>query len=234
MNREILKERQRMLNLERQQRYRKRQSEKENIAPHPPKRTKETARNVELLQIPKARIYPWISFGLQRHTLGCMNYKCNDCRAMMWIDEKVNKSIRLPIFTTCCARGKVALPPLQELPYPLNILLIETDLRSRLFRQNIRMYNSALSFTSLGVKIDQQITGTSGVYNFRIHGEMYHRIGTLLPNSEDQPSFAQIYIYDTDHEIRNRLNVIPGLDSSILADLQQMLHEINPYVNIFR
>ena len=96
------------------------------------------------------------------------------------------------------------------------------------------MYNSALSFTSIGAKIDQQITGTGGVYTFRIHGEMYHRIGSLLPDSETQPQFAQIYIYDTDHEIQNRSNIMPGLDPTILAELQQMLHDINPYVNIFR
>ena len=63
---------------------------------------------------------------------------------------------------------------------------------------------------------------------------MYHRIGSLLPNSEIEPQFAQIYIYDTDHEIQNRLNIMPGLDPIILAELQQMLHDINPYVNIFR
>ena len=54
------------------------------------------------------------------------------------------------------------------------------------------MYNSALSFTSIGVNVDQEVTGTSGVYTFRIHGEMYHRIGTLLPNSETPP-FLQNY-----------------------------------------
>ena len=27
---------------------------------------------------------------------------------------------------------------------------------------------------------------------------------------------------------------MPGLDSTILAELQRMLHNINPYVNIFR
>ena len=98
------------------------------------------------------------------------------------------------------------------------------------------MYNSALSFTSIGVNVDQEVTGTSGVYTFRIHGEMYHRIGTLLPNSETPPQFAQIYIYDTDHELQNRSNATPNfnLDSTILAELQQMLHDINPYVNIFR
>jgi hypothetical protein len=168
------------------------------------------------------------------HTLGNMTYKCSECEAMMWLDERVTKSVRLPVFSTCCAKGKVKLPPLQELPSSLNMLLTGTDLRSRTFRQNIRMYNSALSFTSIGAKIDQQVTGTSGIYTFRIHGEMYHRIGSLLPNSETQPQFAQIYIYDTDHEIQNRLNIMPNLDLNILAELQQMLHNINPYVNRFR
>ena len=46
------------------------------------------------------------------------------------------------------------------------------------------MYNSALSFISIRAKIDQQITGTGSIYTFRIHGEMYHRIGSLLPDSK--------------------------------------------------
>jgi hypothetical protein len=234
-NSEILRERQRILQIERQRSYRerKRQIEKENTEPS--KRTKEITDEIhEISPIPKARVYPWISLGLRRHTLGNMTHKCSECEAMMWLDERANKSVRLPVFSTCCAKGKVILPPLQELPPPLNILLTGTDLCSRTFRQNIRMYNSALSFTSIGAKIDQQITGTSGIYTFRIHGEMYHRIGSLLPNPETQPQFAQIYIYDTDHEIQNRLSIIPDLDFNILAELQQMLHDINPYVNNFR
>ncbi|PKC55383.1 hypothetical protein RhiirA1_475706 [Rhizophagus irregularis] len=54
------------------------------------------------------------------------------------------------------------------------------------------MYNSALSFTSIGAKINQQITGTSGIYTFRIHRKMYHRIGSLLPNSETHGELQQI------------------------------------------
>ncbi|RIA99745.1 hypothetical protein C1645_667870, partial [Glomus cerebriforme] len=94
-------------------------------------------------------------------------------------------------------------------------------------------YNSALSFTSIGAKIDNQITGTSRIYTFRIHGKMHYRIGTLLPDSEIQSQFAQMYIYDTDNELQNRLNVLPDLDTSILLELQQMLHTINPYVIVF-
>ena len=237
MNSKIHIERQRILQAECQRSYceRKRQIEKENTAPS--KRTKEITDEIieiETSPVPKARVYPWISLGLHHHTLGNMTYKCSECGAMMWLDERVNKSVRLPVFSTCCAKGKVILPPLQKLPSSLDILLTGTDPRSRTFRQKIRMYNSALSFTSLGAKIDQQVTGTSGVYTFRIHGEMYHKIGSLLPDSETQPQFAQIYIYDTDHEIQNRSNIMPGLDLSILTELQQMLHDINPYVNIFR
>ncbi|CAG8640302.1 2430_t:CDS:2, partial [Diversispora eburnea] len=152
----------------------------------------------------------------------------------MWLDERTaNLSIKSPVFTTCCANGKVLLPPLQEPPSHLNSLLTGTESRACLFQQKIKMYNAAFTFTSMGVKIDQQMINTSGIYTFRIHGEIYHRIGTLLPDPNANPQFAQIYIYDTNNEIQNRMNIIPDLDPIILAELQQMLHQVNPYVKIF-
>ncbi|PKY59698.1 hypothetical protein RhiirA4_482672 [Rhizophagus irregularis] len=42
--------------------------------------------------------------------------------------------------------------------------------------------------------IHVHITGAAGVYTFHIHRAMYYRIGTLLPDPETQPQFAQIYI----------------------------------------
>ncbi len=113
-----------------------------------------------------------------------MVYKYNKCEAMIWLDKRINKSVRLPEFSICYAKGKVILPSFQELPSPLNILLTETDLCSYAFKQNIRMYNSALSFTSIGAKIDQQVAGTSGIYTFYIYREIYHIIGILLPDSK--------------------------------------------------
>src|SRR3954454_12391466 len=117
MNSEASKEHQKMLLRERQQRYRKRYSGKENITLQSTKRTKRTTEIISL-QIPKARIYPWISFGLNRHSLGNMNYRCSNCGAMMWLNERINKSVNPPKFTTCCANGKVMLLLLQELPIP--------------------------------------------------------------------------------------------------------------------
>ena len=62
---------------------------------------------------------------------------------------------------------------------------------------------------------------------------MYHRIGTLfLQSTVEPPLFAQIYIFDTDNETQNRLNIMPSLNQVILAALQNinMLYDINPYV----
>ncbi|CAH1758829.1 9415_t:CDS:2 [Entrophospora sp. SA101] len=253
---ETSEERRRRLNRERQQRYRKNkrntgldhsgekririQDEVSNAIDETSEerqrrlnRERQQQVVIHLTTVPlktlKARIYPWSSQGLDRHSLGSMNHRCNCCGALLWIDERTGTSTRSPVFTTCCAKGKVFLPPIEELPYPLNILLTRTDPSARSFRKNIRSYNSALAFTSMGAKVDHSITGTSGIYSFRVHGKIYHGIGTILPDNEAHPQFAQIY-----HELQNRMNVMPNLDPVILEELQQMLHDVNPYCEMFK
>ena len=77
--------------------------------------------------------------------------------------------------------------------------------------------------------------GRQGVFTYRIQGEMVHRIGSLHPpNDGERPKFAQMYIYDTDHELDNRLRVFPDLNPHTLSRLQGMLHECNPYVHVYR
>ena len=71
----------------------------------------------------------------------------------------------------------------------------------------------------MGAKIDDHITGTRGPYTFHIHGEMYHKIGS---STVKPPSFAQIYIFDTDNETQNRFNIMPSLNQVILAALQNI------------
>ena len=69
-----------------------------------------------------------------------------------------------------------------------------------------------------------------------MHGCIYHRIGSLLPTEQQQnvPRFAQLYVYDTEREIDNRLNSMPNLDRNVLSALQGMMHMYNPYANAFR
>ena len=112
-----------------------------------------------------------------------------------------------------------------------------TFLVGKNFREHIRTYNNVLSFCSLGVEIDESVTGQRGVYTFRIKGALCHKIGSLLPAEGEQPKFAQIYIADSDpsQQIQQRLQ--HGGDNiveSILRDLQTMMHRDNPYYAIYK
>jgi hypothetical protein len=61
----------------------------------------------------------------------------------------------------------------------------------------------------------------------------------LLPAPGHHPEYAQLYIYDTENEVSNRLATIPSErdmspDPVLIASLIQMLDEHNPLVHQFR
>jgi hypothetical protein len=137
-----------------------------------------------------------------RHDCGS---KSATCRAKMWLQERVSQSTMTNIrFTICCNNKAVQLPLLQQPPKVLRGLLSGSDPRSHAFHEKIRMYNSILSFTSTGARIHESVTGTRGVYAFRIQGEIYHRIRSLLPQHDAQPRFCQLYIYDITNQLQHR------------------------------
>lgn len=75
----------------------------------------------------------------------------------------------------------------------------------------------------------------------RINGVVHHRIGSMLPSVGETPQFAQLYVYDTEHELQNRLNVFDATseqgaspDPSIVDALIKMLDHCNPLVKKFR
>lgn len=161
----------------------------------------------------------------------------------MWEQEGNTRRATDPdyIFNKCCRDGKIVLPMLQHPPLYLRSLM--EDFQSRTaskFKKSIRAYNNAFSFTSLGAKIDNNILSGRGPFAFRIHGQTHHRIGSLLPLNGEQPKFAQLYIYDTAHELRNRRVAVANstheinLDESIIEGLKAVLDEVNPYVQKFR
>ena len=49
---------------------------------------------------------------------------------------------------------------------------------------------------STGIQREEQKGG--GPYYLRIHGEIYHQIGPLIPKDGEDAVYAQLYIYDTD------------------------------------
>ena len=50
------------------------------------------------------------------------------------------------------------------------------------------------AFTSMGGRVDGSINHSKGPYVFRMCGQNYHRIGSLLPEIGKRPQFAQLYI----------------------------------------
>ena len=174
---------------------------------------------------------------VDEHSIGSMSYSCSICDAKFWESEKLSTSTKACTkFSLCCGEGKVVLPSLDKLPELLGHLLTATNSRGKYFRDHIRAYNSSLAFCSLGANIDKELANARrGVYTFRIQGVVHHYIGSLVPNCDEAPVFAQIYIHDgtPEAEVENRQRHLGEAKLPELKALQQMLHEINPYVSHF-
>jgi len=60
----------------------------------------------------------------------------------------------------------------------------------------------------MGAKIYHSVTLGRGPPCFRIHGQNYHQIGSLLPLLGKSPKFLQLYVYDTENEISNQMQTM--------------------------
>nr|AAT73668.1 hypothetical protein [Oryza sativa Japonica Group] len=138
-------------------------------------------------------------------------------------------------------RGRIWLPPYQPPPQPLlDLLTSQNSTLSNHFFDHIRQYNSMFVITSMGAKINESINDGRAPYVFKISGQVCHRIGSLLPPQGHRPEYAQLYIFDTEHEISNRINVASSsrvtfhANEQIVASLIEMLNTNNPIVQLFR
>ena len=166
-----------------------------------------------------------------RNSLGLMNVKCRHCHALHFDCEKLSKSTRIsgPLFEICCLEGLVLLPALREWSNVLNHLYEHQS-----FRDKIRQYNSSLAFTSLGVEVDECTVQGSSPAAFRIHGALYHLMGSLTPAQNQDPSYAQLFIYDPQEATDHRIHCNSNLDRTTLAELHDMLANYHPYVNVYK
>ena len=127
----------------------------------------------------------------------------------------------------CCSNGKVNPEPFPPLPQQLAVLFERTTDQSVRFRQDIRKYNSAFQFTSLGCK-EVRMNGWSP--QFRIQGQVCHLIlGPLEPADEMQARFLQICFMDGDQQIQ-KSSITDGLCNIILLDIQEALSQNHKYV----
>ncbi|OMO50053.1 DNA helicase PIF1, ATP-dependent [Corchorus olitorius] len=169
--------------------------------------------------------------------------KCSFCEAHMWYGERcdISKHTDNPVFNLCCRQGTIRLPASPPTPPILDRFLnYQGGNEARNFRERLRIYNSLFQFTSFGAKIDRAVNSRRGPFVFCVNGLTYHRIGSMLPIEGTTPKFAQLYVYDTQNEVQNRVNAVCGdphsdaVDHQVVAQLSEMLDQTNEIVKVYR
>ncbi|XP_074360913.1 uncharacterized protein LOC141701157 [Apium graveolens] len=153
---------------------------------------------------------------------------------MEW-NNKSNKNSS-PTFSLCCKNGQVQLSPEKQPPEPLRSLLYGNDMTIH-FKLNHRLYNPLFVMCFGGCKIYHKINNGGAPYCFKVKGQNIHLLGSMLPANGESPKFCQVYIYDTENELENRMNLIGGcrdeIDESIVEALMDMLNQHNELVRQF-
>jgi hypothetical protein len=96
------------------------------------------------------------------------------------------------------------------------------------------------TMTSMGAKVIDSVNDGHGPYVFKISGQVWHQIGSLILTLGARPEYAQLYLFDTEHEVSNRLNIVLSswtsfhVNEIIVQSLIQMLDYHNPIVKLFR
>ncbi|KAF8403520.1 hypothetical protein HHK36_011624 [Tetracentron sinense] len=127
----------------------------ENLEDHVQVATHETYSRIPR-RLPKIGRH-YIEGNVHRNNLAIPRI-CNHCSAKLFQFESKN---------LCCNNGNVNLPSLAAPQELLNLYSGDTA-EAIHFRRFIRSYNSVFAFTSMGVKIDENLAnGRDGVYTFR-------------------------------------------------------------------
>ena len=155
--------------------------------------------------------------------VGTLSIKCSHCDALKF--DKETESF-------CCSKGNVQIDELLQLQPFLQHLYEGIDSNGKHFLTNIRKYNSVFQMTSFGCN---EVSMAGFNPSFRIQSQVYHLIGSIVPPQGESPKFAQIYfIYDRESKIATRSAIVDGLKPNIVRGINQLLHESNHYVEVFK
>lgn len=132
----------------------------------------------------------------------------------------------------CCSNGKVDLEPIQPFPEPYASLFDGQSEGSQHLLKNIRRYNSCFQMTSFGVtgETNENLWST-----FRIQGQIYHRIGSLLPLPDESPRFMQVYFMgDAADQVDLRYSLYRDTRRSLVQVFQRHFDAHNELIRVFR
>jgi hypothetical protein len=82
--------------------------------------------------------------------------------------------------------------------------------------------------TSFGAK---QIVEKDCMPTFKLQGQVYHLYDNLIPNTQENPQFLQIYFVGEDEkEVQLRCSLYPEVKQALVKQLQNMLNTENKYI----
>lgn len=170
--------------------------------------------------------------------IGTLEKECPHCHALKFKNEPAGM---------CCSSGKVQLTEIETPPEPLHGLLIGTDPDSNLFLKSIRTFNSCFQMTSFGATEIVHNTAANGQQfhsTFKIKGQVYHKVGSLLPMPNESHKFLQIYFMggeDSERALANRVDArcdnhhLNSLYARrIVSELDALLNEHNELLKVFK
>ena len=165
--------------------------------------------------------------------VGSKNVPCSKCSAQMFMDECINaddviKKGKPHEFSLCCRNGKVYVPP----SLPISQEFKDTVLNH--LGNQLPALNAKVAFAGVN-SYKAECPGKQ--YGFKILGP-YDRI--ICTNLMASPTFAGIYIYDADEQIRMRnamqckLPVDDLISLPILSYVTKYLMDNNPFAVTLR
>ncbi len=167
---------------------------------------------------------------------------CDMCGALHFISErKKGSSLANPKLSACCSNSLIdsrVVPRFSNTPSSLKCLLNKSNSDSRSFRKNIRKHNSALAMASVTSNWISLSVGTS-VFNrtWTILERIHHFIDPLNPSEGLRPRYLSVFIHDSIENESERANHrqqdVPGVSTSVLYCLEQMLRNCNFLVQNF-
>ncbi|KAL6550071.1 hypothetical protein OROMI_020559 [Orobanche minor] len=118
-------------------------------------------------------------------------------------------------------------------------IVVNRHIKSRNYIDNIRAYNMMYAFTLMDGIQDKTVNNGHGPYTYRLGGNNYHLLGSLLPKEGDSPKFSQLYMYCGEDETQERIDVVRSkspatIDPSIVDGLKSMIDAENPIAQNFR
>ena len=168
-----------------------------------------------------------------KDTLGNMDIICQYCQAVKFKKETSG---------LCCNAGKINLPLFPPPPEELLSLWMECTPEAKLFKDNCRALNNAVSLASM--RITEKRFPGGYAPSIVIEGKVVQMMGPLLAEPGTSPAFAQLYVLDPALERTQRFanlylpsNMTQEKKEKMreLLDIcQQVIHSRNPFVRDFK